>query len=200
MSQTFATVQPADMRASDNDRDQAIAVLNAGLRSGRLDYDEHSGRVAAALASRTLGQLWTLTADLPREPAPAVALPSAGPVPLGGTRPMAVVPRPPASGSWVPPTSPEEWAYGAPSPVVSVPPVRTNATAVTAFVFSLAALFLCLVVVPGVLAVTLGVRARRELRRRGWVERGEGLAVAAIIIGAGSTALGLAIILAHVLG
>jgi Domain of unknown function (DUF1707) len=53
-----------EMRASDADRDRAIDVLRAAAGDGRLTADEFGERLGAALASRTLGDLAGLTADL----------------------------------------------------------------------------------------------------------------------------------------
>jgi hypothetical protein len=53
-----------EMRASDADRDRVIDVLRGAVEDGRLTADEFEERVEAALASRTLGELAALTADL----------------------------------------------------------------------------------------------------------------------------------------
>ena len=53
-----------DVRASDADRDRVIDVLRAATADGRLTADEFSERMAAALSSRTFGELAPLTADL----------------------------------------------------------------------------------------------------------------------------------------
>jgi hypothetical protein len=42
-----------------------VGVLRAGFAEGRLTQDELDERVARAYASRTYGDLWALTADLP---------------------------------------------------------------------------------------------------------------------------------------
>lgn len=52
------------MRASDADRDRVMEVLRVAARDGRLTPDELDGRLAAALSSRTFGDLARLTADL----------------------------------------------------------------------------------------------------------------------------------------
>ncbi|MGB6455974.1 MAG: DUF1707 domain-containing protein, partial [Streptosporangiaceae bacterium] len=51
--------------ASDADRDAAAGQLSSALAEGRLTAGEHSERVGAAYAARTLGELGALTADLP---------------------------------------------------------------------------------------------------------------------------------------
>jgi hypothetical protein len=67
---------PRDLRASDSDRDQVLALLAEAVSDGRLTADEHAERVQRACTARTLGDLAELTADL--------AEPSAQPVRLDG--------------------------------------------------------------------------------------------------------------------
>jgi len=57
-----------EMRASDADRDRVMDVLRVAAGEGRLTPDELDERLAAALSSRTLGELATLTADLMAAP------------------------------------------------------------------------------------------------------------------------------------
>lgn len=54
----------AGTRASDADRDRTLDALRAAAGDGRLTSGEFSERMEAALASRTLGELAALTADL----------------------------------------------------------------------------------------------------------------------------------------
>jgi hypothetical protein len=56
--------------AATADRERAVGVLRAGFAEGRLTQDELGERVALAYASRTYGELWALTADLPAGPYP----------------------------------------------------------------------------------------------------------------------------------
>ena len=56
------------VRASDADRDQAVDALATASAEGRLTLEEYSQRSEAALAARTLGDLASLTADLPAAP------------------------------------------------------------------------------------------------------------------------------------
>jgi Domain of unknown function (DUF1707) len=56
--------------ASSADRERAVGVLRAGFAEGRLSQDELTDRVARAYASRTYGELWALTSDLPAGPMP----------------------------------------------------------------------------------------------------------------------------------
>jgi hypothetical protein len=66
------------IRASDGERDQAVAQLQRHFADGRLTQAELEERVGAALAARTRDQLRALTADLPgadvRPARPAMAL------------------------------------------------------------------------------------------------------------------------------
>lgn len=54
------------LRASDADRDQAVAQLADHHAAGRLDFEEFTDRVSQALTSKTLGELNLLFHDLPR--------------------------------------------------------------------------------------------------------------------------------------
>jgi hypothetical protein len=63
--------QHAQLRASDTDRDQAVAQLGDHHVAGRLDLEEFTERVSQALASQTLGELELLFRDLPA-PAPVL--------------------------------------------------------------------------------------------------------------------------------
>jgi DUF1707 SHOCT-like domain len=53
------------MRASDQDREQAAALLGDAFVEGRLTQDELDERCANACAAKTWGELADLTADLP---------------------------------------------------------------------------------------------------------------------------------------
>ncbi|MGH3254227.1 MAG: DUF1707 SHOCT-like domain-containing protein [Streptosporangiaceae bacterium] len=65
------------VRASDAEREQAVALLQRSFADGRLALAELEERVGAAYAARTRGQLRDLTADLP---AVEQHLPRPGPV------------------------------------------------------------------------------------------------------------------------
>ena len=74
--------EAAGLRAGDRDRDVALGVLADGYAEGRLTKDEYDERAAATSASRTLGDLTPLIADLvPHTPtvAPGRALAHATP-------------------------------------------------------------------------------------------------------------------------
>jgi hypothetical protein len=58
------SMHPRELRASDTDRDRVLALLADALADGRLDTEEHTSRVRAALSARTLGELAGLTTDL----------------------------------------------------------------------------------------------------------------------------------------
>lgn len=53
------------IRASDEDREEAAAVLGDAFVVGRLTHDELDERCAAVYAATTWGELDDLTADLP---------------------------------------------------------------------------------------------------------------------------------------
>ncbi|WP_017597892.1 DUF1707 SHOCT-like domain-containing protein [Nocardiopsis lucentensis] len=65
------------MRASDAERDRTVDHLTVAFVEGRLDLEEYDRRVGLALSSVLVGELWSLTTDLPRpegsrpEPGPA---------------------------------------------------------------------------------------------------------------------------------
>jgi hypothetical protein len=54
-----------ELRASDADRDQALAELGEAFRAGRLTAEEFDQRSGQALAARTGKELAVLLADLP---------------------------------------------------------------------------------------------------------------------------------------
>ena len=65
------------VRASDAEREQAVALLQLGFADGRLALAELEERVGAAYAARTRAQLRALTADLPaaeQPPRPGLVL------------------------------------------------------------------------------------------------------------------------------
>jgi hypothetical protein len=53
------------MRASDDDRDKVASVLREHYAQGRLTVEEFDERLEQLYASRTYGELATLTSDLP---------------------------------------------------------------------------------------------------------------------------------------
>lgn len=83
---------PADLRASDADRDRIAHILADALAEGRLTADEHSERLDSLYAVKTVGELQVLVRDLPAPGAPAAA-PA-----YGQYAAPAPVPHPPAGG------------------------------------------------------------------------------------------------------
>jgi hypothetical protein len=68
---------PAEMRASDSDRDAVVSDLSEHFEAGRLTAGEFDERMGRALAARTWGELRDLLADLPSA-RPATQVPVAG--------------------------------------------------------------------------------------------------------------------------
>ena len=56
---------PAQMKASDSDRDAVVSDLGEHFQAGRLTAGEFDERMGRALAARTWGELRNLLADLP---------------------------------------------------------------------------------------------------------------------------------------
>ena len=142
------------MRSSSADRERAVDVLKAAFAEGRLTPEEFEQRAAQAYRSRTYAELDRLTADLP-----------VGPLGTLGQPPGVMQPRAP-----YPVLTPQ-----VPYPVM-MPRRPVNSLAVAALVGAL------IPGVPAAAAVITGVVARRQIRQSG--ERGDGIAIAAIVIGA----------------
>jgi hypothetical protein len=70
-----------EMRASDVDRDRIAEILRDALAEGRLTHEEHSERMDAAYAAKTVGELEPLVRDLP------VQRPAAAPPPAPSAEP-----------------------------------------------------------------------------------------------------------------
>jgi len=62
-----------ETRASDAEREQAVARLREASAEGRLTLDELASRTDAAYAARTHGELVRVTSDLPEAGRPASA-------------------------------------------------------------------------------------------------------------------------------
>ncbi len=103
MSPESTHAEPGDslVRASDADRDRVVEVLAAASAEGRLTLEEYSERSDAALVARTLGDLGSLTADLPASSPPAVPHGDAAAVPEEIT---AVLGNESRKGPWVVPS------------------------------------------------------------------------------------------------
>lgn len=68
--------QPPDVRASDTERETAVARLREAAGEGRLSLDDLAGRTEAAYGATTRGEIDQLLTDLPAvPPAPAPAIP-----------------------------------------------------------------------------------------------------------------------------
>lgn len=59
---------PGELRASHEDRDRVVEVLQAAAGDGRLTTEEFDERLGTALTARTHGELARLTADLAAVP------------------------------------------------------------------------------------------------------------------------------------
>lgn len=57
------------LRASDEDRQRVVAVLQRHTAAGRLSLDEFSERARNVYAATTFAELSVITRDLPVEPA-----------------------------------------------------------------------------------------------------------------------------------
>jgi ferric-dicitrate binding protein FerR (iron transport regulator) len=65
MNATPGNYPPAEMRASDADRDAVLSELSEHFQAGRLTNTEFDDRAGHALAARTWGELRNLLRDLP---------------------------------------------------------------------------------------------------------------------------------------
>jgi hypothetical protein len=76
---SMETSTPARVRASNAEREEAVARLHHALGEGRLDLAEVEPRVAAAYAAQYRDELPPLVADLPRGEPQAAESGSAAP-------------------------------------------------------------------------------------------------------------------------
>ncbi|MFF5445248.1 DUF1707 domain-containing protein [Streptomyces sp. NPDC012888] len=91
---TAAPVAPAPapasgLRAGDADRDRIARILADALAEGRLTAEEHSERLDALYAVKTVGELDVLVRDLPAGPHPG---PHPGPSPAAASAPGPALP------------------------------------------------------------------------------------------------------------
>jgi len=70
-----AVVPPAQVRASDRERDEVVARLQTAFGEGRLDDAEFDARMRSALGARTRGELAAFVADLPADTAAPLPVP-----------------------------------------------------------------------------------------------------------------------------
>jgi hypothetical protein len=102
---------PADMRASDSDRERAAEVLRDAAGEGRLDMTELDQRLDAVYAAKTYAELEPITRDLPRAgtPRPAAPAVTANPDRFGGqpssSSAVAIMSGFERKGNWVVPAS-----------------------------------------------------------------------------------------------
>ncbi|MHA6762684.1 DUF1707 SHOCT-like domain-containing protein [Streptacidiphilus sp. PAMC 29251] len=87
LKKPYADPVQAELRASDADRERVAEALREAYAEGRLTAEEHSDRVDAVYAAKTLGELVPLTRDLPSHAATHAAT-------HGDVRQSAAVPRP----------------------------------------------------------------------------------------------------------
>jgi hypothetical protein len=64
-----------NVRASDADRERALAALREHTAAGRLTLDEFAERASTVYGARTLGELAATTADLPAHEPPSDSRP-----------------------------------------------------------------------------------------------------------------------------
>ena len=72
-----------DLRASDADRDRVAEILHTAYADGRITHEEHSERLSATNAAKTLKDLVPLTADLVPTESPPDLFPPLTPDPPG---------------------------------------------------------------------------------------------------------------------
>ena len=84
------------IRASDQDRDVVVTALREAYMAGRLTMEEFDERMSAAYASKTWGELRTLTEDLPAQPILGADVP-------GRPMPAPVLPVHPQRNALIPP-------------------------------------------------------------------------------------------------
>ncbi len=178
------------LRASDLDREGAVADLRDAYALGRLTAEEFQWRADLAERSSTVQQLCTVTADIPRRPAAATpGTPMAQWSPMAPTAPMALpaaLPVPSGPPAYYYPPFPSPAPYFAPIPARG----KTNPTAVVALVLSVVGFLTFRELVVSVLASVLAVLALRQIDKADDAD-GRGCAVAALAISAGSVCLAL---------
>jgi hypothetical protein len=145
------------MRSSSADRERGIDVLKAAFAEGRLSRDEFEERSGQVYRSQTYAELAALTADLPVGPLGAAGLAQV---------PYAQLP---------PPQLPYPRSQ-LPYPVAGPRRGPVPALAIAALVCALIPGF------PAAAGIVAGLVARKQIRETG--ARGEGIATAAIMIGA----------------
>ena len=75
----MAAAAHGNMRASDQDRERAAEVLKTGYAEGRVGKDEYDEYLNRIYAARTVGDLATLTSQLPGGGAALLPVPAGPP-------------------------------------------------------------------------------------------------------------------------
>jgi len=75
----MAAAAQVTMRASDQDRERAAEVLKTGYAEGRLTKDEYDEHLSLCYSARTVGDLVTLTSQLPGGGPALLPVPAAPP-------------------------------------------------------------------------------------------------------------------------
>lgn len=75
----MAAAAHGDLRASDQDRERAAEVLKTGYADGRLSKDEYDEQLSQIYAARTVGDLATVTSQLPGGGAALLPVPAGPP-------------------------------------------------------------------------------------------------------------------------
>ncbi len=81
MTASASAPDPRQFRASDQDRERVVQILNTAMAEGRLTIDELTERIDSAYHAKTIGELEPITADLPAHQALWPAVPQQ-PLPL----------------------------------------------------------------------------------------------------------------------
>jgi len=170
-----ATPNASLMRASDQDRELAIADLLDACQMGRISTEEYAVRAQAALGATTVGELWGLTWDVPRG---VPAAPPALPVPSPGS-------------GWAGPYPPAMWAYPPPRQISHA---RVNPIAVVAFAVSMVGLFTATYFIGSFLGGVLALLAFHQGDRKEEDIAGHNFATAALAISLSSLVLGIVIL------
>ena len=169
------TADPGMMRASNDDRELAIADLYAACQRGRLSPEEYQVRTDAVRQAPTIGDLWSLTGDIPRAILPVAAR-------------VTPVFTPNGFAAYTPPT----WMHQTiPTPALRE---RVHPIAVVAFAISLFGIISSQMVYGSAVALVLAVLALRQVHDTE-DGTGYGLATAALAISATSLLIAIELII-----
>ncbi len=101
MSEAGAPIEPANLRASDADRQRVADVLSKATAEGRLGLDEFAERLDAVWAAKTFGELVPITKDLPASAAATQAVPAPAGAGGGSLATVAVFSGAERTGEWL---------------------------------------------------------------------------------------------------